>query len=132
MNQAELYIYHPDQGWKDTIAVRDGRFTYSVQLKDTCMLFLIFPNFSEMPVFAHSGAKISIEGDASHLRETEIKGTKTNEAMTAFRLRANNLTPPEVINAASDYIGKNPSSPVSLYLLRHYFILTAVSSASNC
>lgn len=124
MNQAELYIYHPDQGWKDTIAVRDGRFRYETSLSDTTTLRLLFPNFSELPIFARPGAALKLEGDASHLRETEVKGTEDNEEMTGFRLRANKMMPPEITKAAEEYILEHPTSQVSLYLFDHHFLAT--------
>ena len=125
LNQGEFYIYHPDEGWKDTISVRDGRFAYEKMLKDTTTLCLMFPNYSELPVFAQQGATVKITGDASHLRETEVSGTDDNEEMTGFRLRASKMTPPEVVAAAEKHIRENPSSLVSVYLLRHFFLEVA-------
>lgn len=124
MNQAEFYIYHVEQGWKDTIAVRDGRFSYEIALSDTITLRLMFPNYSELPIFARPGAELKLEGDASHLRGTEVTGTEENEEMTGFRLRANNMHPPEVRKAAEEYILAHPTSPVSYYLYDSYFLMT--------
>ena len=122
LNQGEFYIYDAEKGWKDTIAVQDGRFNYQTGLKDTTILTLIFPNYSEQPIFAQPGVQAKIEGDASQLRKAEVKGSKDNEEMTAFRLRTNQLTPPEVLAEAEEFINDNPDSPVSYYLLKHYFI----------
>ncbi len=122
LDQGEFYIYDAEKGWKDTITVRDGRFSYQTGLKDTTILTLVFPNFSELPIFAQSGVQAAIEGDASQLRKVEVKGSEANEEMTAFRLRTNQLTPPEALAAAEEFIGDHPDSPVSFYLLKHYFI----------
>ena len=124
LNQGEFYIYNADKGWKDTISIRDGRFTYEIGMTDTTILALIFPNQSEIPIFARSGANLKIKGDASHLRGTEVEGTKENEEMTAFRLRAAKMTPPEIAEEASKYILAHPASQVSYYLLQHYFLLS--------
>lgn len=124
LNQGEFYIYNADKGWKDTIAIRDGRFTYEIGMSDTTILALIFPNQSEIPIFACSGADLQIKGDASHLRGTEVEGTEENEEMTAFRLRAAKMTPPEITEEAGKYIMGHPASPVSFYLLQHYFLLS--------
>ena len=70
------------------------------------------------------GATITIEGDATHLKETQIKGTPENKEMTAFRLQTSQMTPPEVIKVASDFIKENPTSPLSRYILDRYFIRT--------
>jgi len=122
LNQGEFYIYDYYTGEKDTIAVNDGRFVYKRQLTDTLTLSIIFPNYSEIPVFATPGGEVTMEGDASHLRDTELKGTPDNELMTAFRLKTNEMTPPEAEAEAEKVINEHPESPVSLYLLQKYFL----------
>jgi len=124
LNQGEFYIYDLEKGVKDTIAVNDGRFTYVRPMKDTTTLVMLFPNYSELPIFARPGAEVSMEGDASQLRTTEITGTDDNEAMTKFRHATNDKTPPEVQKDAQQFIKEHPASPVSLYLLRRYFLQT--------
>ena len=94
LNQGEFYIYSLEQGRKDTIAVRDGRFVYDIELA----------------------------GDVSHLKETTVTGTDENKAMTAFRLDTSELMPPEVKERARLFIADHPQSVVSLFLLRRYFI----------
>lgn len=59
---------------------------------------IVFPNFSEQPIFAESGKSVDIKADASHLKEMEVKGTKTNELMTKFRQSILNDTPPQEKN----------------------------------
>lgn len=125
LNQGEFYLFNFEQGTLDTIGVKDGRFAYVSYLRDTVTYTLLFPNFSEVPIFARPGAKISINGDVSHLKETEIKGTKENELMTAFRLKTADMTPPEVTAEAERFIAEHTASPVSAYLLRRYILLSA-------
>lgn len=122
LNQGEFYIYSLEQGRKDTIAVRDGRFVYDIELPDTVTFLLMFPNFSEIPIFARPGALVKIDGDVSHLKETTVTGTDENKAMTAFRLDTSELMPPEVKERARLFIGDHPESEVSMFLLRRYFI----------
>ena len=126
-NQGELYIYGMNGSHRlDTISVVKGKIHYEVTLEDPVTLSLVFPNFSEIPIFAEPRAEVEIEGDASHLKETRISGTETNEEMTKFRLQAGGMTPPEATKAAEAYIKEHPSSPVALYLLNKYF--TQISS----
>lgn len=125
MNQGELYIYGTHGSHKlDTIGLQKGEFEYRIPLEDTLTFVLMFPNLSELPVFAVPGATIQIEGDATHLKETEIKGTDENKEMTAFRLQTSQMTPPEVSKAAAQYIKDHPTSPVSRYIFDRYFIRT--------
>ena len=122
LNQGEFYLYNLRDGTKDTLHISDGRFVYDVELTDTATFVLMFPNFSELPIFAQPGSEVTMEGDVSHLKETELKGTADNEQMTAFRLATNELAPPEMRKAAEDYIRDHAASSASLYLLRKYFV----------
>lgn len=123
-NQGEFYIYSTDGAPRlDTIRVRDGRFSYETLITQPSTFVLRFPNSSEQAVFAEPGASVTIEGDASHLKEVEIKGTDDNEDMTKWRLHTANLTPPEVKKAAVDYIKEHLESRVSNYLLARYLVL---------
>jgi len=51
-----------------------------------------------------------------------VMGTEENELMTAFRMKISNMTPPEVTNAASDFIQKNPTTLAAIFVLTKYFI----------
>ena len=125
-NQGELYVYTMNGSPRlDTIGVSRGEFVYQVSIAEPTTLVIVFPNYSELPVFAEPGVTIKMDGDASHLKETGIKGTDTNKMMTDFRLKTSNMMPPEVIKEATKLINEHPASPVSIYLLNKYFIQTS-------
>ena len=123
-NQGEFYVYSTDGGLRklDTIGVKGGRFSYQIPLDSAATFVLVFPNYSEIPVLGASGAKVDIKGDASHLKEIEVRGTKENELMTGFRMKVSEMTPPETVKEAADFIMKHPSSLASIFLLNKYFI----------
>ena len=127
INQGEFWIYSPDGGMIgiDTIPVRDGRFSYELELYDHATLMLVFPNYSEQPIFAESGQKVTIKGDATHMKEMIIEGTTANEDMTMLRMELNDLTPPDIPDAVEKFIKDNRDSPVSIYLLQRYFVQSA-------
>lgn len=104
LNQGEFYVYSPDGVFDgiDTIKVEGGRFTLETQCKESGTLVIVFPNFSEVPVFAEPGKSVSVKGDASHLKEIEIEGTKENELMTAFRQQLVKASPPEEMSYAEN------------------------------
>ncbi len=124
MNQGEFYVYSPDGGFDgvDTIKVEGGRFTFETACKDNFTILVVFPNFSEQPIFAESGKSVEIKGDASHLKEMTVKGTKANELMTSFRKDIATATPPEEKKQAEQFIRNHPESVVSVFLVRKYFI----------
>lgn len=123
-NQGEFYVYSPDGAIAgiDTIRVIEGRFRYDTKLESPATFVIVFPNYSEQVVYGESGATATLSGDASHLKELEVKGTETNEQMTEWRMMANRLTPPEVKREAEKFIKENTTSPISAYLLRKHFI----------
>ncbi len=125
MNQGEFWVYSPDGGIAgiDTIKVRSGRFAYEVPLTDDATFMIIFPNYSEQPVFASPGESVTIKGDATHLKEMIIQGTSDNEDMTTLRMQLNDLTPPDIPDAVSSFVKEHLSSPVSKYLVEHYLIM---------
>lgn len=127
MNQGEFYIYSTDGGIQgiDTIKAQGGRFAYEPQCERPTTLTLVFPNFSETPIFAEPGKTVKVEGDASHLKKLQIKGTKTNELMTSFREQISQASPPQTKRYASQFIADHPESPIGTWLVRKYFIATA-------
>ena len=124
INQGELYIYSLDGGTigMDTIKIQGGRFAYEIPLKDDAILMLVFPNFSQQPIFAKSGKSVEISADASKLKEMEVSGTKDNKLMTDFRKEIENSSPPQIKHDAEQFIKDHPNSLVGTYLVQKYFI----------
>lgn len=124
LNQGEFYIYSIDGAISgvDTIKVEGGRFTYEIPCAQKSTLVLVFPNFSETPVFASPNEKVSIEGDASHLKEIEIKGTDENKLMTSYRQQVAKASPPEEKLLAKRFIENNAGTLAAVYLLRKDFV----------
>ncbi len=127
MNQGEFYVYDQDGMLPaiDTIKVSGGRFVKTFECDREATLMLVFPNFSEQPIFASPGKSVDVEGDASHLKELKVTGTDDNDAMTAFRKQTAQMSPPEVRKAVGKFVEEHPASPVGVYLVRKYFIATA-------
>lgn len=121
MNQGEFYVYSPDGGFEgvDTIKVEGGRFTFETECKEDFTIMLVFPNFSEQPIFAKSGKSVEIKADASHLKEMEVSGTEDNELMTKFRKNILKDTPPEAKKHAEDFVREHPNSVCSIYLIKN-------------
>ena len=124
LNQGEFWVYSPDEiiAGIDTIKVREGRFSYEVELSDPGILVVIFPNYSELPVFAEPGEEADIKGSANNLKEISIRGTDDNNDMTDLRMDLNQLMPPEVQPAVCDYIEAHPESFICTYLLQRYVL----------
>ncbi len=124
MNQGEFYVYDPEGvvGGIDTIQVSGGRFTLEIPCSSPATLMLVFPNFSEQPIFAQPGKTVDVDGDASHLKELKVTGTKDNELMTSFRQHTAQAAPPDIRKEVKQFVADHPQSPVGNYLVRRYFI----------
>ena len=124
LNQGEFYVYSPDGtiNGLDTIKVQAGRFSYEVACDRPMTLMIVFPNFTEQPVFAQTGKSVDLKGDASHLKEMTVKGTKDNELMNKFREMIRNAAPPEMKKCAQLFVQDHPESRVGAYLVDRYFI----------
>lgn len=125
LNQGEFYVYSPDAalpGGIDTIKVQAGRFSYDVPCDHPMTLMIVFPNFTEQPVFAQPGKSVDIKGDASHLKEMTVKGTKDNELMNKFREQTASASPVETRDRARQFIEDHPESAVSVWLVARQFI----------
>lgn len=133
LNQGEFYVYSPDGVFDgvDTIKVEGGRFAFETPCKESGTIMIVFPNFSEQPVFVEPGKSVSIKGDASHLKEIEIDGTAENKLMNGFRQQISKASPPEVLKYAEQFVRHNPRSAVSVYILRKYFINTNLAYESK-
>lgn len=127
LNLGEFYIYSPDGGIKgiDTIKLNGGRFAYEIPCNEPSTLVMVYPNFSEQPIFAQPGKSVTVKGDASHLKEVQVKGTKDNEWMTAFREQIANASPPETAKYAEQFVKDHPESQASAYVVSKYFMQTA-------
>ena len=125
LNQGEFYVYSPDGGIVgfDTIRVDAGRFAYQTPCNHPATLVIVFPNFSEQPVFMQPGK--TVRGDASHLKELKTEGTKDNELMNVFREQIAGTSPPQRLQYARQFIEDHPQSLVSAYLVYKYFVQTS-------
>lgn len=124
LNQGEFYIYSPHGRLPrtDTIRVDRGAFAYSMPCDAPTTLMLVFPNFSEHPIFAAPGKTAKLKGDVSSLKDMEVKGTKENELMTTFRHSIVNMSPPEAARQAELFITDHPESEVAVFLVSRYFL----------
>ena len=124
LNRGEFYVYSTDGlvNGVDTIHTDGGRFSYQIPCEHSGTLMLVFPNFSEQPIFAESGKAAHVKGDVTHLKEMSVEGTAANELMTRFRQAVVNASPPETVTKASLFIRDNAESPVGVFLLKRYFM----------
>ncbi|MCD7713722.1 MAG: DUF4369 domain-containing protein [Prevotella sp.] len=124
LNQGEFYVYSPDGviDGIDTMFVVAGRFGYKGSCDESGTLVIVFPNFSEQPVFVEPGKNIKVRGDVSHLKELKVTGTAENKLMNAFREKVKDAEPKDIPALAEAFVKEHPASLAALYLINRYFI----------
>ena len=127
MNQGQFYVYSPDGAISgiDTIMVQGGRFAYEIPCEEEGTIVIVLPNYSEIPVFVEPGKSVDLKADASHIKDIEVTGTDANDRMTKWRKNTSSQSPDGLMKQAEQFIRDNPSSIISRWLLRKYFIVTA-------
>ena len=125
LEQGEFYIYSPSGAIDrlDTIKIQNGEFEYMARIEGEAIFHLMYPNFSELTIFARPGDDIEIKGDAQNLNAVDVDGTDDNSVFSEFRKDITDLPANQALDVARQYIFKNPSLAVSRYLFSTYFLL---------
>lgn len=120
LRDAELYIYSPDGGIDriDTIKVQEGSFEWKTPLDNEATFYIIYPNLSEIVIFAKPGDEIEISGDANELKAMKVEGSKENEEFTKFRLAHLQDNESQILKAMQEYIDANGNNRITSYLQR--------------
>lgn len=124
LEQAEFYIYSPTGAIDnlDTIKIQGGEFEYTAKIDGEEIFRLLYPNFSELTIFARPGDEIEIEGDAQNLNGVDVTGSEDNEVYTEFREDITDLPADKVCEVARQVAFKYPRLAVSRHLFQEYFL----------
>ena len=133
LEQGEFLIYSTDEALErlDTLRLQDGTFSYTLPTQQTATLHILYPNLSELVVFATPGADILIKGDAQNLSEVEVSGSEDNEHYTEFRQETNGKSAAETKSIARDYILRHPTLAMSQHLFTTLFLCDTTTTASE-
>ncbi|MBO7068066.1 MAG: DUF4369 domain-containing protein [Bacteroidaceae bacterium] len=125
LEQGEFYIYSINGviDRLDTIKIQEGEFEYVASIEGEAIFRLMYPNFSELTIFARPGDEIRIKGDAQNLNAVQVNGTEDNEVYTEFREQITDLSDDKVCDIARKYLLKYSTLPLSRYLFSTYFLL---------
>lgn len=126
INQADFLILSTDGGIDhvDTLHLRNGEFEYLCDLSYDATFSIVYPNNTNLIIWAHSGDDISIDGDAQELWKVKVKGNKENELYTEFRQQCEENDLVSLRNTAARIIRQHPENAVSVHLLTQYFLMS--------
>lgn len=124
LEQGEFLLYSPDGGLDkvDSLHILDGAFDYTAKLSDRATFHILYPNFSELVIFGHSGGSVKIKGDAQNLNAVTVSGDEDNETYTKFRKEISDLNEQQTMELATQYILENPTLYMSQYLFKRYLL----------
>ncbi|MCF0197435.1 MAG: DUF4369 domain-containing protein, partial [Bacteroidaceae bacterium] len=130
LQQGEFFIYSSDGAidGMDSLHIRDGKFLYELPLTQRTTLHILYPNFSQLTIFAQGGDELKIKGDARNLSEVTVEGSDDNELYTKFRQEVKGKKEKEVQEQARDLMLSHPHSMVSPHLFTQYFLLTKTAT----
>ena len=133
LEQGEFLIYSTDEALDrlDTLRIVDGIFSYTLPTVQPATLHILYPNQSELVVFASPGDDIAIKGDAQNLSEVEVSGSEDNELYTEFRQETNGKSGEETKNIAHNYILEYPTLALSRYLFTTYYLCDEEASVKE-
>lgn len=133
LEQGEFLIYSTDEALDrlDTLRIVDGIFSYTLPTVQPATLHILYPNQSELVVFAGPGDDIVIKGDAQNLSEVEVSGSEDNELYTEFRQETNGKSVEETKSFAHNYILEYPTHAVSRYLFTTYYLCDEEASVKE-
>lgn len=133
LEQGEFLIYSTDEELDrlDTLKLQDGAFSYTLPALQTATLHILYPNASELVVFANPGADILIKGDARNLSEVEVSGSEDNEAYTMFRKETLGKSAAEQKGIARDFILRHATLDMSRYLFTTFFLCDSTTQPNE-
>lgn len=124
IDQGDFFIYSSDGGMPgmDTLHIREGKFAYEFTLDRPATFHILYPNFSQLAIFAQGGDDIHVVGDAQSLSEVKVEGSMENELYTQFRADILGKTDTMAVRLAGEYALQYPTTRLSRFLLTTYYL----------
>ena len=126
LTDGEALVVIPDTAHAriDTIRIRDGQFTYTLETDTTSQLLLVFPGGRLCTVFADKQTETELHADTADWEAFTLEGGTENDAWQRFRDSTRTMSPDEQRAAVKAYIGNHPFSPLGAHLLNVYYAQT--------
>lgn len=126
LDEQAIYLYGADGNYAqmDTLVVQAGRFSHTLQLDTTSLIVLQLDSSLQIPLFLEKQDEIKIRSNSPDRGDITIEGSEANEAYSAFLQTLKSLKKPTekaIEEKAEAFIRSHHTSPVSIYLLQHYF-----------
>lgn len=117
-----VYIWGTDRLYEriDTIEVENGHFEARIPIDTIAETVFMTPDGKQYPLFLEKGTKVSITGKLDSL--IQVRGGAQNDSIYALLAQAADTTREEQVKMALEFIRRNPGSPATVFVLRHFFV----------
>jgi hypothetical protein len=124
-NALSILIYSPNGGFEgyDTIKVKNGKFSYKRELKDSAIITLLFPRDIRTTLVASPGDGLKYEASASTLAKAVVEGSEDNELLTKFRISIADKAGPTLISEARKFVKQHPKTMAALAVFEQYILM---------
>ena len=109
-----LLVYTSDEA-PDTIAVKDGKFTYQMTVDKVSRLYIVRPETAAIVLLAVPGEKAEVSGDM--MGDYTITGSKFFQDFDAQQKMLKDATQDNVVELIMNHVKENPTSEAALSLI---------------
>lgn len=106
----------------DTLFVSSSAFQKEIQVDSFDQGYLLIPDLVSFPLYISDQSKINIKGDVDSIWHLSVAGSQENQRLKSFM---DSIAPFDVVpkqEAVSNYVRLSPDDPISMFMLKHYFL----------
>ncbi len=106
----------------DTLFVSSSAFQKEIQVDSFDQGYLLIPDLVSFPLYISDQSKINIKGDVDSIWHLSVTGSQENKRLKSFM---DSIAPFDVVGkqeAVSNYVRLSPDDPISMFMLKHYFL----------
>lgn len=125
IKQGDFFVFSPNGKTDriDTLHVVNGEFEYVCDFEGEGTLCILYPNNSQIILWAKGGDDLHIEADVQDLWHTTVTGNRENELYTEFRMKNIPTDTTTLRQSAARFIREHADCRLSSYLLSQYFVI---------
>lgn len=106
----------------DTFFVSSSVFRKEIKVDSFDQGYLLIPNLVSFPLYISDQSKINIKGNVDSIWNLSVIGSLENQRLKLFMDSIASFDLVAKRRAVSDYVRSSPDDPISMFMLKHYFL----------
>ncbi|MFA6832108.1 MAG: DUF4369 domain-containing protein [Bacteroidaceae bacterium] len=106
----------------DTLFVSSASFRKEINVDSFDQGYLLIPNLVSFPLYISGQSKINIKGNIDSIWNLTVTGSLKNKELKFFMDSIASFDLVAKRRAVNDYVQSSPDDPISMFLLKHYFL----------